>query len=48
MNYINKNNIPSASQVGFKAKNLTEHAITSIHDKLLQNMDEKKQYVQYF
>ena len=42
MNYINKNKILSASRFGFRTNCSTDLAVTSIYDKLLQNMDDKK------
>ena len=42
MKFINKNNILSDSQFGFRTSNSTEMAITSIYDKLLQNLNNKK------
>ena len=41
MKYI-KNSILSASRLGFRTNSSTELAVTSIYDKLLQNMDDKK------
>ena len=42
MNYINRNKILSASQFGFRTNSSTDLAGTSIYNKLLQNMDDKK------
>ena len=42
MKYISKNKIPSASQFGFRTNSSIELAVTSIYDKLLQNIDDKK------
>ena len=42
MNYINKNKILLASQFGFTTNSSIDLAVTSIYDKLLQNMDDKK------
>ena len=42
MKFINKNNIFSDSQFGFRTSSSTEMAVTSIYDKLLQNLDNKK------
>ena len=39
---INKNNIFSHSQFGFRTSSLREMAVTSIYDKLLQNLNDKK------
>ena len=40
--FINKNNTLSDSQFGFRTNSSTEMAVTSIYDKLLQNLDNKK------
>ena len=48
MNYINKNNILSASQFAIGTNSLTEPAVTFIYDKLLQNMDDKKETCSIF
>ena len=42
MKFMNKNNILTDSQFGFRTNNSTELAVTSIYDKLLQNLDDKK------
>ena len=42
MKFINKNNILSASQFSFRTSSSTEMAVTSIYDKLLHNLDDKK------
>ena len=42
MKFMNKNNILTGSQFDFKTNNSTELAVTSIYDKLLQNLDDKK------
>ena len=42
MNYINKNKILSASQFGFRTNSSTDLPVTSIYNKLVQNMDNKK------
>ena len=42
MKFINKNNILSDSQFSFRTSSSTEMAVTSIYDKLLQNLDDKK------
>ena len=42
MNYIYKHNILSASRFGFRTNSSTELAVTSIYNKLLENMDYKK------
>ena len=42
MKFINKNNILSDSQFGFRTSSSTEMAVTSIYDKLLHNLDDKK------
>ena len=42
MKFMNKNNILTDSQFGFRNNNSTELAVTSIYDKLLQNLDNKK------
>ena len=42
MKFMNKNNIFTDFQFGFKTNNLTELAVTSIYDKVLQNLDDKK------
>ena len=39
---MNKNNILTDSQFGFRTNNSTELAVTSIYEKLLQNLDDKK------
>ena len=38
INFLNKSNILSKYQFGFRAKFATEHAITDIYEKLLQNL----------
>ena len=38
----NNNNTLTDSQFGFRTNNSTELAVTSIYDKLLQNLDDKK------
>ena len=42
MKFMNKNNISTDSQFGFRTNNSTELAVTSIYDKLLQNLEDKK------
>ena len=42
MKFMNKNNILTDSQFGFRTNNSIELAVTSIYDKLLQNLDDKK------
>ena len=42
MKFINKNNIFSDSQFGFRTSSSTEMTVTSIYNKLLQNLDNKK------
>ena len=42
MKFTNKNNILTDSQFGFRINNSTELAVTSIYDKLLQNLNNKK------
>ena len=42
MKFMNKNNILTDSQLSFRTNNSTELAATSIYDKLLQNVDDKK------
>ena len=42
MKFINMSNILSDSQFGFRTSSSTEMAVTSIHDKLLHNLDDKK------
>ena len=37
--FLDKSNILSKHQFGFRAKFSTEHAITDIHEKLLKNLD---------
>ena len=41
MKFMNEN-ILTDSQFGFRTNNSTELAVTSIYDKLLQNLDNKK------
>ena len=42
VNYVNKNKLLLASQFGFRTNSSAELTVTSIYDKLLQNMDDKK------
>ena len=42
MKFIDKNNILTSFQFGFKASNSTELAITSFYDNLLNNINESK------
>ena len=42
MKFINKNNILSDSQFGVRNSSWTEMAVTSIYDKSLHNLDDKK------
>ena len=41
-NFLNKNDILTASQYGFKTNSSTELAITTLYDKLLDNLNNKK------
>ena len=41
MKCINKNNILSGSQFGFRTSSSPEMAVTSIYDKLFQNLNKK-------
>ena len=41
-NFLNKNVILTASQYGFKRNSSTELAITTLYDKLLDNLNNKK------
>ena len=41
-NFLNKNDILTASQNGFKTNISTELAITTLHDKLLDNLNNPK------
>ena len=41
-NFLNKNDILTASQYGFKTNTSTELAITTLYDKLLDNLNNKK------
>lgn len=40
--FLNKNDVLTSSQFGFRTSSSTELAVTSIYDKLLQNLDENK------
>ena len=40
--FMNKNNILTDCQFGFRTNNSTELAVTSIYDKLPQKLDDKK------
>ena len=40
--FMNKNNILTDARFGFRTNNSTELAVTSIYDKLQQNLDDKK------
>lgn len=40
--FLNKNNILTSSQFGFRTNSSTELAITTLYDKLLGNLNEKK------
>jgi len=42
MKFINKNDILSTSQYGFRANSSTDLAITTFYDKLLDNLNDKK------
>ena len=42
MKFMNKNNILFDSKFGFRSSSSTEMAVTSIYNKLLQNLDDKK------
>ena len=42
LEFIDKNNILTSFQFGFKAKNSTELAITSFYDNLLNKINESK------
>ena len=41
-NFLNKNDILTASQNGFKTNSSTELAITTLYDKLLDNLNNPK------
>ena len=41
-NFLNKNDISTALQYGFKTNSSTELAITTLYDKLLDNLNNKK------
>ena len=42
LEFIDKNNILTSFQLGFKANNSTELAITSFYDSLLNDINESK------
>jgi len=42
MKFINKNNLLTPSQYGFRVNSSTESAITTFYDKLLRNINDKK------
>ena len=42
LNFINKNNLLASKQFGFTAISSTELAITTIYDKVLDNLDNKQ------
>ena len=45
MKFLNKYDILTESQFGFRTNNSTELAVISIYDKLLQNLDENCRHV---
>ena len=47
-NFLNKNDILTASQYGFKTNSSTELAITTLYDKLLDNLNNKKLHALFF
>ena len=48
LEFIDKNNILTFFQFGFKASNSTELAITSFYDNLLNNINESKTACSFF
>ena len=42
LRFLNKNNILTSSQFGFRTNSSTELAITTLYDKLLNNLNEKR------
>ena len=48
LEFIDKNNILTSFQFGFKANNSTKLAITSIYDNLLNNINESKTARSFF
>ena len=42
LRFLNKNNILTSSQFGFRTNSSTEITITTLYDKLLNNLNEKK------
>ena len=42
LRFLNKNNILTPSQFGFRTNSSTELAITTLYDKLLNNLNEKR------
>ena len=42
LKFLNKNNILTSSQFGFRTNSSTELAITTLYDKLLNNLNEKR------
>ena len=47
-NFLNKNANLTGSQYGFKTNSLTELAITTLYDKLLDNLNNKKLHALFF
>ena len=47
-NFLNKNDILTPSQYGFKTNSSTELAITILYDELLDNLNNKKLHAQFF
>ena len=45
---MNKNNILTPSQSGFRTNSSTELAITTLYDKILNNLNEKKYFFAVF
>ena len=45
---LNKNDIITPSQLGFRINSSTELAITTLHDKLLNNLNENKVTLSFF
>ena len=42
LRFLNKNNILTSSQFGFRTNSSTELAVTTLYDKLLNNLNEKR------
>ena len=46
--FLNRNSILSNNQFGFRSAHSTSHAITSIHEKILENVDNNKHTISIY